>query len=222
MRIVLALQQKLFRDALAHYLQVAGPEADIVEACNQEGVLCAAAQAPAPDLILLDAELPGLDGLKGLEAMRQIAPNSRIALLADKRTRSEAQAALAQGAVGILSKDLSGRVMLKAPERIRAGVRYVPAGFLPASRQAAGIEFTRPSRAHEAPCGIALPLSQLTRREREVLRFLIEGLSNREIAERLAIKDITVSFHLKGLFRKLKAMNRTQAAITAMRLGWQG
>ena len=221
MRMLLALHQKLFRDALAHYLQDALPEANLIEASTFESALCAVVQAPDLDLIVLDAELPGMDGLKGLDAVRQTAPKARLALLAGQGAPAEAHAALTHGATGILSKDLSGRVMLKALERIHTGARYVPAGFLIGPRDRTAIDFSASSRAHRPAEAVALPLSQLTRREGEVLGYLMEGLSNRQIAERLEIKDITVSFHLKGLFRKLKATNRTQAAITAMRLGWQ-
>ncbi len=66
------------------------------------------------------------------------------------------------------------------------------------------------------------PLDSLTRRERDVLAVLVNGHSNREIARRLELKEVTVKVHLKGVFRKLGAANRTHAVRTALQLGWEG
>jgi DNA-binding NarL/FixJ family response regulator len=157
----------------------------------------------APDVALLD---PGWEGA-GLDDLADDALASEscpvVALAAEA-----AQAGLlwSAGAAGLLSREASG-------ERIAAALWAVSAGLVvvdPAFSEAV----LRP-----APPDIAAPAEELTPREMEVLRLLVEGLSNRAVAQRLGISEHTVKFHVNAIMTKLGAQSRTDAVVRATRLG---
>ena len=222
MQLLIALPKKLFRDALVLYLTTSLPKASVVEASSLDQTLRLVGEIPGLDLVVIDAEMPGMDGTSSIQAMCEAAPQVPIALLAHAIRPADVAAALSAGASGVLSKDLSGRVMLKALEILLSGERYAPVSGLLEDEPVAPRPPCGAANGHRSASALDNPLGKLTRRERDVLGLLVDGLSNRRIAEQLRVKDITISFHLKGLFRKLHVMNRTHAATTALRLGWQG
>jgi len=221
MHLLLADHLKLFRDALTIYLKSMVSDAEICGASNFDQALSLASTKDHLDIAVLSIDLPGMNGLGGLETFHDRASGTRTVILADEASPARVHEALERGAAGFLSKDLSGKVMLKALEIVMSGEKYMPASA-----------FTEPKAPQEKPASsdrlIAIdvtgaqnsPLDTLTTRERQILSLVVLGQSNKEIAGRLSVKDITVSFHMKGLFRKLGATNRTQVATTALRLGW--
>ncbi len=196
MRLLIADDHDLLRDALRSHLERALPGTEVLGAGTVDAALGMLAARPDIDLLLLDLRMPGMNGLDGLSRIRDAHPTVKIALMSGEAGPADIRAALARGALGFLPKTLPGEAMVDAVRRLSAGEGFVPDG------------------AAAPPSDIGL-----TRREREVLDFLLKGLSNKEIARLLDLEEVTVKLHVRGLCRKLDAKNRTQAAMRAVELG---
>jgi DNA-binding NarL/FixJ family response regulator len=158
------------------------------------------------DLVILDLGMPGMNGLAGLDAARRHFGEVPVVVISGSTARDDVVGALERGAAGYIPKTLSSDAMLKALELVISGESYLPAILL------------KPD-AGEAGESAAAGFSALTAREREVLELLTEGLSNRQIAERLAVQEVTVKAHLQPVYRKLGVANRTQAVTLALSAG---
>ncbi|NUB46458.1 response regulator transcription factor [Fertoebacter nigrum] len=206
MKILLADDQELVRDTIAAFLRLepgiaVDVAADFPQALTAVRV---AAGAGAPhDLILLDYMMPGMNGLAGLAAMRTACPGVPVAILSGTAPRSVAEQALAEGAAGFLPKTMSTRTLIAALRFMAAGEVYAPMSMM-TDRDAASA---------------SLAGAQLTPRETEVLRLLCQGLANKEIARELDLQEVTVKLHVKTLYRKIEARNRTHAAMIAKEAG---
>lgn len=206
MRVVLADDHELVRSGLRFYLERLAPEVAILEAATLEEALTAAKTAPA-DLIILDLTMPGMNGTAGLEQMRTRHPNVPLVVLSGRTGREDIMGALNRGANGYLPKTLSGKAMLAALRLVLSGETYVPSILME--------ERSRPGGGRSEP-GAAPGMDALTERERDVLDFLCQGKSNKEIARDLAIREVTVKVHVGNIMRKLGASNRTQAVRLAL------
>jgi NarL family two-component system response regulator LiaR len=182
-------------------IQVVGEAAD-----GQEAV--ARSQALQPDVILMDLVMPNLDGI---EATRQITarqPGVRILVLTSFAADDKVFPAIQAGALGYLLKDSSPAELVQAIRQVYRGEPSLDAAL--ASKVLYAI-------AHPAQ---AQPTSDpLTGRELEVLLLIAQGRSNREIAEKLVITEMTVRAHVSNILSKLHLASRTQAALYALREG---
>jgi two-component system, NarL family, nitrate/nitrite response regulator NarL len=201
MRILIADDHDLLRDALASFIQRVIPGSSVTGAGSVDAALRSLTVSAAIDLVLLDLRMPGMNGLDGLTRLRQAFPQVKIALMSGEAGPDDVRGALGRGAVGFLPKTLPGDALVDAIRRIIAGEVYLPDGAVLAADPV-------------APAG-----GGFTKREREVLDFLLKGLSNKEIARFLDLEEVTVKLHVRGLCRKLDARNRTQAAMRAVELG---
>jgi DNA-binding NarL/FixJ family response regulator len=201
MRILIADDHQLVRDAIAGFLRQE-PDFTVEIAADFAEALAAARQQGAFDVILLDWMMPGMDGLQGLAAMRAARPGTPVAILSGTAPRSVADAALAAGAAGFLPKTMSTRTLVAAIRFMAAGEVYAPMAMM---------------TEREAPATLAG--AQLSERETEVLRLLCEGLANKEIARRIDLQEVTVKLHVKTLYRKIGARNRTHATMLAKEAG---
>jgi DNA-binding NarL/FixJ family response regulator len=207
MHLVVADDHRLVLDALQAYLTKIKPDIEITVAADFDQALQCAEQTTGLDLVILDMNMPGMNGLRGLGIMRQRFPGLPVVLLSGQASGAQVRDALREGASGFIPKDLSGEAMLMALELVLSGETYVPAVALADSS----------TQRSEFPCDN--PLSSLTHRELEVLSLLIEGRSNKSIAHRLGLKHATVAFHLKSVFRKLNVASRTEAVSAGIKLG---
>lgn len=205
-RILLADDHTLFRRGLALLVRQLFPDAQVLEAMDVPAVLAMKGRLGAGDLILLDLNMPGMDGLAGLERIREALPEVRIAMLSATTDAVSVRTAIAAGARGYIPKSSNDEALRYAISLIQAGEVYVPPSVLS--------ELDRPGRAlRDLPPDS--PLHSLTGRQRQTLELLGRGLSNKEIARELGLLESTVKAHLKVVLKKLGAANRTQAALLA-------
>jgi DNA-binding NarL/FixJ family response regulator len=158
----------------------------------------------APDVILLDLKLPGMDGIAVLGELRARDSAARVLVLTSATEPASASLAVRSGAAGVLYKDVD-------PDALVRAIRSVHDGHLLLAPEAAGamVRIT-------ASWGVT-GLDALTRREREVLAEIAKGRSNREIARVLGVSEKTVKAHVSSVLAKLGVQDRTQAALLAVR-----
>ena len=163
--------------------------------------LCAEAR---PDVVLMDLVLPGgMDGAQATEEVLRTCPGVKVLALTSFSDPDLIQRVLRAGALGCLLKNVSGRELAEAIRRAHAGTSTLA-----------------PEAADALVHAISSPLAAragLTRRERDVLRLMVEGLTNAEIAERLVVSLSTVKTHVSSIIAKLGASTRTEAATIAVR-----
>ena len=205
MRIMLVDDHALVRSAIRQALTA--PDIDVVGEASSAEEAMAMAAALRPDLLLLDVDLPGLSGLEAVRELAPRLPETKIVMLTVSTDRRDLLSAIRHGALGYLTKDLTGDALLRA-------IRGIRQGDLPMSRAHAATvveHLARSARAAPAAEGDGLD-GVLSGRETEVLRLLAEGMTDREIAGALAISPRTVESHVSSLLRKLDVRNRAEAA----------
>ena len=198
-RILLAEDQGMVRGALAALL---GMEADLEvvgEVARGDDILPAARRL-APDVALLDIELPGLDGLSAAAELQRSVPACRVLILTTFRRPGYLRRAMEVGAAGFLLKDAPASQLADAVRRAAAGERVVDPAFAVAALSQGG--------------------SPLTEREREVLSTSSASATIADIAERLSLSEGTVRNHLSSAIQKVGARNRGEAARIAREKGW--
>jgi DNA-binding NarL/FixJ family response regulator len=201
-RVLIVDDHPAVRRGLRTFLELAGGLEVTGEAADGEAALDLVA-ATAPDVVLLDMMLPGMDGVAVLHELRRRELDTRVLVVTSYPGRL--LAAIRAGARGYLSKDVD-------PAALVAAVRSVAAGHLLLEPDAV--------TALAGPTGGTAPDGgPLTARERDVLGLLAEGRSNREIARALAVAEKTVKTHVSSILLKLGLADRTQAALYAVRSG---
>jgi DNA-binding NarL/FixJ family response regulator len=205
MRILIADDHGLLRDTLDLWFR--HEEIEVTPTEDLDTALAAIAREAPFDLVLLDYGMPGMNGLDGLRRTLAEAKGARVAVMSGVASRDVAEAALEMGAAGFLPKTLPAKSMVHAVRFMAAGEQYAPVDFMTAAAEPEG--------------GNALA-ELLTPRERQVLEKVGAGLSNKEIARALGIREPTVKLHMKTLYRKIGASNRTQAALMAKEAGLVG
>jgi DNA-binding NarL/FixJ family response regulator len=208
MRILIADDHHFVREAIATYLMRVAKDISCVEAADLQQVKEKLALDREFDIVLLDYRMPGMNGLAGLDVVRQMIPNVPVAIMSGAMEREEAVEALQRGACGILMKDLRGTALLNALRLIASGETYVPRSLVDAGRT---------DGAADGRCKqLRASFGHLTPREFDCVKFLTRGATNREIANGLGISEITVKLHLNSAFKKMAARNRSDAVRIAL------
>jgi NarL family two-component system response regulator LiaR len=184
-------------------IRVVGEAGDGAEAVSQAARL-------RPDVVLMDLVMPHMDGIEATRRITADQPGRRVLVLTSFAADDQVFPAIAAGALGYLLKDSSPAELTQAIRQVHRG----EPSLAPAIARRILHELSRPVHElqHPAP-------DPLTQRELEVLRLVAQGRSNREIAERLSVTEMTVRSHLSNILSKLHLANRTQAALYALREG---
>ncbi len=212
MRILLADDHALFRDGVASLLGAWGH--DVVGQVADGDAAVAAALRLRPDLVLMDVAMPGGGGLAATQRLAAEAPEIAIVMLTASEDIDDLFTAIKAGARGYLLKNLESgelRGMLNAIERGEAAITPAIAARILA-------ELARPEPA-PAPASTEPDPDHLTDRELDVLRLVVRGMRNKEIASELGISENTAKFHLRNILDKLHAQNRAEVVARAMREG---
>ena len=211
-RILLVDDQRLMREGLRILLELE-PDLEIVgEVENGQAALESYVNLQ-PDVVLMDVRMPGMDGVEATWRLRERWPGARVIILTTFDDDEYVFEGLRAGARGYLLKDVSGHDLAEAVRTVAAGGALIE----PSVARKVVAEFARlASPVRPAEAGLAEPLSE---REREILRLMAQGLSNREIAARLSLAEGTVKNYVTAILQKLGARDRTQAALRARELG---
>jgi NarL family two-component system response regulator LiaR len=206
-RVLLCDDHAIVRKGISALL-VTQPDIEVIgEACDGAQVV-AQAKTLQPDVILMDLVMPHLDGI---EATRQITaqqPNAHILVLTSFAADDKVFPAIKAGALGYLLKDSGPMQLLQAIHQVARGEPSLE----PAIARKVLFEIHHPPKA-------APTTDPLTEREMDVLKLIAQGLSNREIADRLVITERTVCTHVSNILTKLHLASRTQAALYALKEG---
>lgn len=202
-RVLVADDHGVLRDGLGRVI-AAQPDLELVASAANGAEAVELARAAAPDVVLMDLEMPVLDGIEATRRILAERPTVAVLVLTSFSDRQRILGALDTGAVGYLLKDASA-------EDVVRGIRSAAEGGSPLDPRAARSLL----EAKSAPD----PLAGLSAREREVLALLLEGLPNKLIALRLGISEKTVKTHLTSVFRTIGVTDRVQAVLWAEREG---
>jgi DNA-binding NarL/FixJ family response regulator len=203
MKVVIADDHPLVRDALARVVRQFDAQAEVFEAGGYNDLLdCLAVNLP--QLLLLDLNMPGMDGMMGVKRLREQLPSVVIVVASGQDDPATIRAALGSGINGFIPKSDPPALLLQALRVVSAGGTYIPA------RALSDFENGRPPPQPSA--------SGLTPRQIDVLRLLHKGEPNKTIARRLGLSEGTVKIHIAAILRVLQARNRTEAVVRSREL----
>ncbi len=211
LRLLLADDHRLFRQGLRRVCEAAGDLTVVAEAESGDDAVRLAHQA-CPDVVLMDIQMPGLDGVEATRRIVETCPGARVVVLTMFRDERLVFEAVKAGAQGYLLKDIDEAELVEAVRRVGRGEALID----PALAARLLDEFRRLSRAAERAEG----LEELTDGEMQVLRLVAQGADNKTVAQTLHLSGRTVANRLSEIYRKLHVNSRTQAALLALRKGW--
>ena len=204
-RIVIADDHSMIREGLKQLLELDGDIVVVEEAGNGEECLQVIARV-SPDVVLLDINMPVMDGLKMLELLRNSQwKNQKVIILTIHNEIEYLMKAMEIGIDGYVLKDADSTILKQAIFAVHNGEKYIDYSMIPSLKEKEAQE--KEQREED----------KLTRREIEVLKLLAEGLFNKEIAYKLLISEKTVKNHVSNIFKKIGVSDRTQAAVYAIK-----
>jgi DNA-binding NarL/FixJ family response regulator len=206
-KVLLADDHRLMREGTAALLR-ADDRIEVVGLAENGREAVALAERRAPDVVLLDLNMPVLNGLEACAALRERRPQTYVLMLTVSEEEPDLYAALRVGAAGYLLKDMPPDELIEAVLAVARGEPRIAQAM--ASRMLVELGGGPPRDSDD-------PIDRLSDREREVLGLLAEGLRNKEIAERLVISEATVKTHVRRVLEKLRFRNRSEAAAFAAR-----
>ncbi|MBN1640804.1 MAG: response regulator transcription factor [Anaerolineae bacterium] len=209
-RIVICDDQPIVCDSLAAILG-SDPEIEVVGIAHDGAEALVQIAATHPDVVLMDLNMPGMNGVQATRAVAREHPATRVLVLTTYGEESWVVDAIEGGAAGYLLKGTPRAQLVDAVKGTAAGRTHVDPAV-------AGLLFDRVSQRSTPPPGDAIAAA-LSPRELDVLRLLARGLSNTEIADRLALSHGTVRNYVSAILSKLDVSDRTQAALLAVRHG---
>ena len=208
-RVMLVDDHELVRQGIAAMLNAASDLQVVGEARSGREAL-EVARRELPDVVLMDVKMPDMDGLEATRKLKEERARTAVIMLTMHDNPSYLRDAVRAGAAGYLLKDVSKDELVDAIRQVATGGAFIESqmlkGMLSEMKPGAGGTQTGAGK-------------NLTKREREILSLVAEGMSNREIADKLVLSPETVKSHVAAILEKLNVSDRTQAAIFAVRNG---
>lgn len=206
MKILIADDHALFRDGLALRLEEIAPDAVILQASSYSQVFKILAEETPIDVLILDVEMQDMPWLESLKQIHNQAPHTKVIVISASEDSRTIRTILATGVKGYIPKRSEIKVFNNALRLIIEGGSYVP-----------------PNLIENAPIntlsGRNIGVKSLTTRQSQVLDLIAQGKSNKQIAYDMGVSESTVKLHINALLRSLHVSNRTQAVITAQKIG---
>lgn len=206
MKILIADAHALFRDGLVMRVEQIAPDATIVQASSFTQVLKILQDKDVPDALILDIEMPDMPWLSSLKEIIKLAPQSAILIISATEDARTIRSVLSLGVKGYISKRADIKVFNNALKLVLEGGIYVPPNL---------IENGSLNKLSKESIGI----KTLTARQAQVLDLIAQGKSNKQIAYDIGVSESTVKLHINALLRSLNVNNRTQAVVTAQKIG---
>lgn len=246
-KVMIADDHTLFRQGLCRILELEEDIEVVAEASDGKQAV-ALAKERRPDVILMDINMPGMNGLEATRTVKEVVPESEIVILTIHADDEYIFEVLRAGARGYILKDVDASKLADAIRAVKRGEAYIPPALLgkvlkqfrrlAQGREeiaAAGWEVVAENTSDSSGYAIVPAasrkqadekdpelLARLTTREKEILECIVDGQSNKEIADTLVISEKTVKNHVSNILRKLEVADRTQAAVYALRHGING
>jgi DNA-binding NarL/FixJ family response regulator len=205
-KILVVDDHALVREGLRQVLKGLGEGIDVLQAASCGQALEQLNSEPDLDLILLDYHLPDCQGLDAMVALGQRHPEVPVIVMSGIASAQNVRRSLDAGAAGFVSKSSLCEELLSAVQQVLRGEIYFP--------------YELQGNLRSLPPALGGTRTPLTQRQERVLRGLLDGLSNREIAELLHLSEETVKSHVAAILRYFDVQNRTQAVVAAARMGY--
>lgn len=214
MKILIADDHQLLADALTQLVKENEADSEVLQAGSLDDAMDRLDQEGPVEIVLVDYDLPGMNGVQGLTRLRSRYPQVPCAIFSGSQDVRLASSALASGAAGFIPKSISAPAFFHAIKLMQVGERFIPAELYEnmASRTPASADAAASVTEFVAQTG-------LSPRELDVLQALVKGVSNREIGRELGVEEVTVKLHLRRIYKKIGVSNRTQAVKLAMANG---
>ena len=201
MKLLIVDDHPLFRDGLAALLRQSAADMTVIQASSTDEAL-ALMDEQVIDAVFMDLMMPGLSGEAAVREFSRRHPDLPVIVLSSSESPQDVRRVLNAGASGYIPKSATAQTVVSALQLVLSGNIYVPPFLVSAASRAA---------ERDGDAGQRL-LAQLTDRQVDVLRYLRDGLSNKEISANLGIAEKTVKVHIAAIFKTLNVVNRTQAA----------
>ena len=212
-KFLIADDHPLFREAIGSVIASTFEGSQIIECESLDEAAEQAAAVDDLDLILLDLNMPGMDGLNGLMRMRNESPLVPAVIVSAEEDKAVVLQAITYGAIGFITKSSPRAQMAQALQQILGGNVYLPTDVIHGTASSAKVATSRPAARDESISPEML--ESLTRRQLKVLERMAMGESNKQIAYNLSIAETTVKAHVSAILRKLNVHNRIQAVLNA-------
>lgn len=207
-RVLIVDDHSLVRDGMRSLLEISFPDCEILEAGALAEAIEALSHGSEVDMVLLDLNIPDVSRFSGLTALRDSFPSVPVVMVSGQIDRITVREALAAGAAGFVPKSLKRQAIVEALQQVLEGEIYIPE-FLGEDDDAGREQALTLSR-----------IDALTPQQKVVLRHLVNGKLNKQIAYELDVSMTTVKAHVSAILQKLNAYSRTHAVILANRVGF--
>ncbi len=207
MKVLITDEQSLFRDGLSLRLKQINQDINILQSANLVEMQKLLSKEPDIDILILDIDLAELNATEVINKIKTISPQTKIVAISASEDTRNIRKILSNGVKGYIPKKSDSNILSGALKLILDGGTYIPLAMLENN-----IDYNKNIQQH--------PLKKnLTNRQSQVLDLIAQGKSNKQIAYDMGVSEATVKLHINALLRSLKVNNRTQAVITAQKLG---
>lgn len=220
MKILFADDHTLVREGILPFLNELSADVEVFQAGTLVAAQEQAASAGALDLILLDLKMPGMNGFSGISQFHTSHPDVPIVILSGHFNREDVIAALDHGVSGYIPKNIGGMAMVSALRLVLAGEKYLPSEAFAEPTTSEDPSISSQIKKQQQAQQTNPSFASLTQREGEILRLLVDGLTNKQIAINLGLQEITVKIHVRNVYRKIDAKNRARAVKITIESGW--